>query len=64
MKEKTLFKKKNFNLRKIIIFIMFFAIELFITVASYQFCYNVSILMTHSLFFQGKQSLQLYCFQF
>ena len=59
MKEvKTLFFiKKISNLRKIIILIMFFVIELSLTVVSYQFFKNWHIyLINNGLFSQGKHS--------
>ena len=58
MKEKILFfMKKNVKLRKIIILIMLFVSERFLTVPSYQFFKNVSILINHGLFFRGRYSL-------
>ena len=43
-----------------IILIMFFVIELFPIDTSYQFFKNCWILINHDLFFQEKNSLQLY----
>ena len=44
--------------------IMFFLIEFFLTIAFYQFSKNDLIYRNHDLFFQKKYSLQLYYFQF
>ena len=60
MKEKTsFFMKKIQNLRKIILLMMFFVVEFFLTIASYQFLKNDWILINHGLFSQEKYSLRL-----
>ena len=56
--------KKILNLQKIILLIMFFVIEFFLAIAYFQFSKNDWIFINQSLFFGGKYSLQLYCFQF
>ena len=43
---------------------MFLVIELFFSVAFYQFFKTLSIFLNHALFFREKHSLQIYCFQF
>ena len=51
MKEKTLLSmKKIWNLRKIILLIMFFVVEFFLTVASYQFFVNDWIFINNGSF--------------
>ena len=52
------------NLRKIILLMMFFVIEFFLTITSYKFLKNAWILINHGLFFREIYTLQLYCFQF
>ena len=58
--KKTLFfMKKTPNLRKMILLIMFFVIEFFFTIASYQSFKNHSFFIIHGSFFREKYSLQL-----
>ena len=65
MKEKTLFfMEKIQNLQKILLIIMFFAIEFFLTIASYGFLNANCFFINHGLFSGAKYSLQLCCFQF
>ena len=62
--QKLFFIKKISNLQKIILLIMLLVIQSLLIIVSYQFFQNNWIFIYHGLFFRGKYSLQLYCFQF
>ena len=56
--------KKMKNLGRIILAMMFFLIEVYLAIAYYHFLKNDWIFVNHDLFFRGKYSLQIFCFQF
>ena len=63
LQKKIIFYKINLKLTKNNTFDnVFFLIEFFLIIA--QFSKNDWIFINHRLFYQGKYSLQLYCFQF
>ena len=56
-RKNIIFHEKIESLRKAILLIMFFVIEFYLIIASYQFLKNDCIFMNYGLLFRAKYSL-------
>ena len=63
-REKIIFHEKSLKQKKIILLKKFIFAPIFFLIASYQILKHYAILIHYESLFQGKDSLQLNCFQF
>ena len=61
-RKNNIFNENNLKLTKNNTFDHVFCKRIFFTIAPYQFLKSDWIFINHGLFFQGKYSLQFYCF--